>query len=123
MKSNKQRRVELDRKKKVRVAEALALHREKTSAEREAELQSAIRVNASALAPYNSYSGPEFVARGYYVDKEFECVDCAQPQVWTASQQKWWYEVAKGCVWSTAIRCRECRRRRRLRGASANRAE
>ncbi|MCA9221639.1 MAG: zinc-ribbon domain containing protein, partial [Planctomycetales bacterium] len=33
-------------------------------------------------------------------------------QVWSAQQQKWYYEVAKGSLYATAIRCRECRQKR-----------
>ena len=46
----------------------------------------------------------------YYLDKTFFCVDCRVEEVWTAKQQKWWYEVAKGDINSTAIRCRPCRK-------------
>lgn len=70
-------------------------------------------VDCTRLAPYNSYGEPEFVRRGYYQDQPFVCVDCGAPGVWTAQQQKWWYEVAKGNVWSHAIRCPDCRAYRR----------
>lgn len=50
----------------------------------------------------------------FYVDKPFICRDCGSSQVWTASQQKWWYEVAKGNINSTAVRCRSCRQKLRL---------
>ena len=76
-----------------------------------------VRVDEEALAPYNSYGTPKFVALGYYVDEPFRCRDCGVPQVWRAAQQKWWFEVAKGPVYSTAIRCRSCRAKdRRARG-------
>ncbi|WP_230588305.1 zinc-ribbon domain-containing protein [Ralstonia solanacearum] len=65
------------------------------------------------LAPSNSYGEPAFVRRGYYVDVHFICSDCESREVWTAAQQKWWYEVAKGYVYSTAARCLACRRQRR----------
>jgi Probable zinc-ribbon domain len=70
-----------------------------------------VRVNESALAPYNSYGDPEFVRAGHYSDRPFRCRDCGKDEVWTARQQKWWYEVAKGYVYSTAVRCRACRRK------------
>ncbi len=73
----------------------------------------AVPVDASALAPYHSYGCPEFVARGYYWDIPFVCVDCGTEAVFTAAQQKWWYEVAKGQVYSIAKRCRACRRARK----------
>ena len=49
----------------------------------------------------------------YYLDRAFVCVDCQGNEVWTAKQQKWWYEEAKGAIDSTAIRCRKCRNKRR----------
>lgn len=49
----------------------------------------------------------------WYVDRGFTCRDCGRKQVWTAAQQKWWYEVAKGSPDSKAIRCRPCRQARR----------
>src|SRR3569623_1582203 len=64
--------------------------------------------DASQQAPNNSYSG-----RSFYQDEPFVCADCGKSEVWTAKQQKWWYEVAKGSIYSTAKRCRECRKRRR----------
>ena len=74
-----------------------------------------IPVNPGELAPYN-YDPPDFVARGFYADRPFECEMCGEPQVWTAEQQKWWYEVAKGSVYSYAILCRPCRQASRRRG-------
>jgi len=80
-----------------------------------------VLVNPAALAPYNSYGEPKFVTYGFYFDVPFRCVDCGKEEVWTATQQKWWYEVAKGHVESTAIRCRPCRRRERERREQARR--
>ena len=49
----------------------------------------------------------------YYSDLRFTCVDCGAKQTWTAKQQQWWYETAKGYIDSTAKRCRSCRAKRR----------
>jgi len=46
----------------------------------------------------------------YYNDKAFTCRRCGTQEVWKASQQKWWYEIAKGRLESTAIHCRPCRK-------------
>jgi len=81
--------------------------------------EGAVRVNVAALAPNNSYGVPRFVERGYYSDEPFKCSNCGADQVWTAGQQKWWYEVAKGYVYSTAKLCRPCRRREQARRAEA----
>jgi hypothetical protein len=67
-----------------------------------------IPANLGEQAPNNSYSPLLF-----YEDREFACVDCGKLEVWTAEQQKWWYEVAKGTIYSGAIRCRDCRAARR----------
>lgn len=49
----------------------------------------------------------------FYVDTVFTCRDCGEEQVWTAKQQKWWYEARLGPIDSTAVRCLPCRRARR----------
>ena len=49
----------------------------------------------------------------YYIDYAFECQDCGSQEVWTARQQKWYYEEAKGHIWAVAIRCRSCRKKRK----------
>lgn len=76
-------------------------------------------VHAERLAPDGSYGTPDFVRRGTYVDQPFTCVDCGSAELWRASQQQWWYEVAKGGVWTTATRCRSCRAKERRRRDAA----
>ena len=78
-------------------------------------------VNESLLATFNSYGAPDFVTRGYYVDMPFRCKDCGKEEVWTGTQQKWWYEVARGYAHSTAVRCRACRSVERARRDEARR--
>src|SRR5215470_3940232 len=80
-----------------------------------------VRVNVEALAPNNSYGVPRFVERGYYEDLPFICKGCGSKEVWRAAQQKWWYEVAKGYVYSSAKLCRACRRREQVRRTEARR--
>lgn len=68
-----------------------------------------LAVDYSALVPFSSYGPPDFHERGYYLDHPFTCEVCGREEVWSASQQKWWYEVARGSVFSVARRCRVCR--------------
>ena len=68
----------------------------------------AIIANLDRQAPNGSWS-----VHAYYVDKIFRCVDCGIEQTWTAKQQQWWYEVAKGRIDSDAARCRNCRKLKR----------
>ena len=84
-------------------------------------LKSRAKVNVGQLRPDNSYSTPDYVTRGYYVDRPFTCKDCGKAEVWTGAQQKWWYEIAGGGVWTMATRCRACRRRERERRNDARR--
>ena len=49
----------------------------------------------------------------FYVDVECVCVQCKQPFVFRAAEQKYWYETLKFHFDSTAIRCVSCRRARR----------
>ena len=77
-----------------------------------------VLVNPENLRRNNSYGTPEFLRRGYYVDLPFNCKSCGVAQVWTETQQKWWYENAKGDVWTVAVLCRPCRRRERGRDSA-----
>jgi hypothetical protein len=58
---------------------------------------------------------------GYYENRPFLCKDCGKPEVWTAWQQKWWYEKMNGAPDSVAVRCHACRIEKRERKAEARR--
>ena len=116
MKRGKQRRAEIAARRKKRAAKS-----EPKAAAGSPAPYRMVPVNETLLAPNNSYGAPDFVRRGYYVDIPFRCVDCGKDEVWTGAQQKWWYEVAKGFVYSSAIRCRACRRKERDRREEARR--
>ena len=108
MKSGRQRRIEIQNRR--------AKARDKAkAATRETVLASLAMVNSTLLKPTNSYGIPDFVQRGYYLDRPFTCKDCGKAEIWRAKQQKWWYETAQGDVWTVAVRCRLCRRRERER--------
>lgn len=80
-----------------------------------------VEVAPALLRPTNSYDIRDFVRRGHYRDRPFRCKDGGVEEIWTAAQQRWRYEVARGDVWTTAARCRPCRRRARARKAVARR--
>ncbi|MDH2382045.1 zinc-ribbon domain containing protein [Bradyrhizobium sp. CER78] len=126
MKRSKQTRREMEAKQR----KAAAWHH--TLAQRAAERQrlrdykialarDEVPVVTSRLAPSNSYSIPDFVERGTYRPEPFVCKDCGVAEVWTPLQQKWWYEAAKGDVFTKAARCRACRTRERVRKSAARR--
>jgi hypothetical protein len=77
---------------------------------REAALKNAVLVDPTALAPCSSWTPSDFMIRGYYLDVPYTCASCGSEEVWTAPQQKWWYETAKGSIYSVAKLCRTCRR-------------
>ena len=111
--SGKRAAVEAANERALRLAEAKARAR---------RLKGQVLVNVANLRPTNSYDIPDFVRREFYVDRPFTCKDCGVSEIWTATQQKWWYETAKGDVWTAAVRCRLCRRRERERKAMARQA-
>ncbi|MCX5787868.1 MAG: zinc-ribbon domain containing protein [Elusimicrobia bacterium] len=117
MKSGKQRRVEL-KEKRISRRESKA---GKKPARKKEIPDGAVMVTTGNLAPSNSYGVPDFIQRGYYLDLPFTCPACGRQEVWTALQQRWWYEVAKGQVYSKAKFCRTCRRLKREGGAEARR--
>ena len=101
MKSGKQRRREIKEKRRKR-AEKLDID---TSVETKPLPTGSVEADHNELIHNNTY-GPLPL---FYIDKVFTCRDCGSNELWTAKQQKWWYEVAKGHIDSTAVRCRKCR--------------
>ncbi len=77
----------------------------------------AVAVDPAQLAHnYFCCSPPSF-----YIDSPFVCKDCGAHEIWTAKQQKWWYEIAKGRIDTRAVRCRPCRLVERARVEEARR--
>jgi hypothetical protein len=112
----------MERRRLRRGAAASEREREKRQLEEQARRELAKRhvlVNPANLRPTNNYGTPEFVRLGHYVDKPFNCKACGVAQVWTETQQKWWYESAQGDVWTVAVLCKPCRLRERARKAVA----
>ena len=110
MKSGRQRRDEIVERRRVRARIA-----KRTSfapwLEPDQIPPGAILADQSQLLHDNTYGARP----RYYADAAFTCVECGVVEVWTAAQQQWWYEVAKGKIDSRANRCHDCRRRQRLR--------
>ncbi|MBR1217938.1 zinc-ribbon domain containing protein [Bradyrhizobium sp. U87765 SZCCT0131] len=127
MGSNKQKREAIDAKRQAQRDDVREQARREIELSRRRDFEARlargeVAVEPSRLAPSNSYSIPHFVERGTYQPQPFVCKDCGVAEVWTPLQQKWWYETAKGDVFTTATRCRACRARERARKAAARRA-
>ena len=122
MKSNKQRRAEIKGRRLERAGKLAALlsgqdARHLVAGARLAGMELA---DQDVLARYNNTYG---LLPTFYVDLAFTCRDCGIEEVWTAKQQKWWYEVIHGHIDSTAVRCRACRRAYREQRQPANAGE
>jgi hypothetical protein len=111
MKSGKQRRTEIMKKRRARipVKESFDVYVLPVPA-------GAVLTDRDALASNNNtYS----LLPLFYVDYAFNCRDCGAAQIWTAKQQKWWYEIMQGNINSVAVRCRPCRKKEQQRKKSA----
>lgn len=68
-----------------------------------------IPADRSAQKPNNSY-----VPKTKYENKRVPCSDCGKPVLWTAEQQRAWYEDMKVPIYTRAnLRCAACRKRGR----------
>lgn len=116
-KSGRQRRAEIREKRRQRALAQSAQLRAAMAPPPLARPPGAVEADPAALVHNNTYG----LLPLYYVDLAFTCRDCGSEELWTAKAQKWWYEVAKGNINSTAVRCRPCRRREQARRAEARR--
>ncbi len=119
MKSNKQRRAEIKEKRLMRAQRKIYVPRFRNLIVSAGDRES---VDVAALRPNNSYGEPDFVRRGFYLPSSFSCSDCGAREIWTAKQQKLWYENWQGTLFSSAVRCRVCRARARATKAEARAA-
>ena len=103
MKSNKQRRKEIKQRRLQRAKKLETINRTSLPPHK---IEGMVVADQSALAHNNTYG----LLPLFYTDQSFICRDCGSHEVWTAKQQKWWYEIAKGHIDSTAVRCRPCRK-------------
>ncbi|WP_315836916.1 zinc-ribbon domain containing protein [Bradyrhizobium prioriisuperbiae] len=127
MKSNKQKREEIEARRLKKEERLRVQARQDAELRRRRDVENAlargeVSVDTTRLAPSGSYSIPDFIERGTYRPESFVCKDCGIAEVWTPLQQKWWYETARGDVFTKAVRCRACRGKERARKTAARRA-
>jgi len=115
MKSNKQRRTEI---KALRHARACATARHDPRDLTGTVPAGEVAADRAKLSHNNSYS----LLPSFYLDSPFTCRDCGSHEVWTAKQQKWWYEELQKPIDRRAVRCHPCRVARRVRLAASQQA-
>lgn len=127
MKSNKQKRQELAEKRGTKEAKRQEENQEQKRRRQWARLRAGdiALVDRTKLHSYGRliFSKPSDNSKNprFYEDRPFTCKDCGKQELWSAHQQKWWYEQMGGNVETTAVRCRECRAKERARKEEANR--
>lgn len=73
-----------------------------------------VAVPKGAIAADLSQQTPSFFqVRRFNRDKQFTCNDCGAAEVWTAEEQKWYFEEIKAHPASKPVRCAMCRKKRR----------
>lgn len=114
MKSNKQRRAEIKAHRLQRAATLTARRCAQGALKpwSDGDESNGEPADPSVLQRYNNTCGP--LPESYFA-RPFTCRDCGAEEVWTAKQQKWWYETVHGPIDSRAVRCLACRRARRAR--------
>lgn len=73
----------------------------------------AVRGNPRHQQYYGLFCKPRY----FYLDRDEICVQCGQTFVFSAKEQKYWYESLGFPLVSVAVRCLPCRRRRRSQKA------
>jgi Probable zinc-ribbon domain len=113
MKSNKQRRKEILERRQKRAEAWQHLQARDVRFRTAPEAPGRIAADHAQLAHNNTYG----LLPQFYEDRSFACRNCGSAEVWTAAQQKWWYEIAKGNIDSQAVLCLRCRKARREQAA------
>jgi len=72
-------------------------------------VENAVRGNPVVQVYCRAHDVPKY----FYLDEQRTCVECRQPFVFYAKEQRYWYEELRFNFNSTAIRCVPCSKRQR----------
>jgi hypothetical protein len=81
--------------------------------QKEGRLVKGVEIPKNALAANpeaQNHSG--YSAKFYYRDMHYTCAGCGRPGVWTAQQQKKYFEVQKGNIYNEPKWCHKCHSKR-----------
>ncbi len=78
--------------------------------EKAGRLVKGVEIPEGALAgdPDKQVGAKGYAAKYYYVDIDYVCRGCGRKGVWTAAQQKRYFEVQKGNIYNEPAWCYEC---------------
>jgi len=78
--------------------------------EKAGRLVKGVEIPEGALAgdPDKQVGGEGFAAKYFYLDIIYVCRGCGRKGVWTAAQQKRYFEVQKGNIYNEPTWCYEC---------------
>jgi hypothetical protein len=62
--------------------------------------------------PDNQAHGHGYSVKFYYKDIPYTCAGCGKKEVWTAEQQKKYFEIQKGNIYNAPKWCYDCHSRR-----------
>jgi hypothetical protein len=81
---------------------------------KEGRIVKGVEIPQGALAadPDNQNHGGGYAAKFYYKDIYYTCAGCGRKEVWSAAQQKRYFEVQKGNIYNKPKWCYECHSKR-----------
>ena len=81
---------------------------------KEGRIVKGVEIPKGALSanPDNQDHGRGNAVKFYYKDIPYTCAGCGKKGVWTAEQQKKYFEVQKGNIYNAPKWCNECHSRR-----------
>jgi hypothetical protein len=83
---------------------------------KEGRLVNGVEIPKDALPadPNSQNRGQGYAIKFYYKDISYTCAGCGTKGIWTAAQQKKYFEVQKGNIYNVPKWCHECHSRRML---------
>ncbi len=82
--------------------------------QKEGRIVKSVEIPKDALPanPENQDHGGGYAAKLYYKDIHYTCAGCGKKEVWTAQQQKRYFEIQKGNIYNKPKWCHECHLKR-----------
>jgi len=81
---------------------------------KEGRIVKGVEVPEGALSanPDKQNCGASYAVKFYYQDIHYTCAGCGKKEIWTAKQQKRYFETQKGNIYNEPKWCYECHSKR-----------